>query len=165
MSFKKLALVLALAIPAMQQPVLAQQSSKPGLTQRLTELLSPSKEEELIEPDLAFTANLTVASPNKLVAELKPAPGYYLYRDKIRFAVKDAKDVTIKSVTLPDGKPKKDPTFGTTQVYLQPIRAEILLDRPAGARKVTLTASYQGCHEKTGVCYPPLSKDLTVALP
>lgn len=162
MNLKKLMLLVVVAVPAVQYSAFAQQ---PSLTQRLSELLSPSKEDELLEPDRAFTADLTVAAPDKLIAELKPASGYYLYKERISFAVKDAKGVTIKSVSLPEGKPKKDPTFGTTPVYFQPVRAEILLERPAGARKLTLTASYQGCHEKTGVCYPPITKNLTVALP
>lgn len=146
-------------------PAHAQQSTSPGLKQRLSELLSQSREEELIEPDLAFSVKMRVAGPNLLAAELIPARGYYMYRDKVKFVVKEGPGVSIKSVSLPKGTPRKDPTFGTTETWSTPVQAEITLERPAGARSVTLTAFYQGCHEKTGVCYPPLSKDLVVALP
>jgi len=158
-------LPLALASVLVTQSAIAQQASKPGLAQRLQELLSAPAEDELLEPERAFGVTVRVASPSLLVAELAPAPGYYLYRDRIRFALKDAPGVVIESVTLPKGKVKKDPTFGATEIYAAPVRAEIALLRPPGARKITLLAAYQGCHEKTGVCYPPQEKALAIALP
>lgn len=158
------ALVLA-GLTTLAVPAAAQQSSNPSLKQRLAELLASSPEDELIEPDRAFSVKLRVAGPNQLAAELIPARGYYMYRDKVKFVVKEGKGVSIKSVSLPKGTPRKDPTFGTTETWSTPVQADILLERPAGARSITLTASYQGCHEKTGVCYPPISKDVVVALP
>lgn len=145
--------------------VFAQQSSNPGLVQRLSELLSSSAEDELLEPERAFSVVLQAAGPDRLVAELKPAPGYYLYKERIRFALKDAPGVTIHSVDLPKGTVRKDPTFGTTETYASPIQAVVRLQRPDGPRRITVSASYQGCHEKTGVCYPPMSKDIVLGLP
>jgi thiol:disulfide interchange protein len=166
MSIKKISLaILSVALAAGLPPAFAQQSSSPSLSQRLSGLLSGSREDELIEPELAFGATAAVVAPDVVAVDLAPAPGYYLYKDKIGFALKDAKGVRISLVTLPEGTEKKDPTFGTTQTYGKPVRAEIALERTPGARSVTLRASYQGCHEKTGVCYPPMSKDLVLALP
>lgn len=167
MSFNKILFASLLAAFAAGAPVSvpAQQSATPSLSQRLGELLSPSAEDELIEPDLAFTAKASAVSASMLAVELVPAPGYYLYRNRIHFALKDAKGVKIKAVKLPKGTPKKDPTFGTTETYSVPVRADLTLERSPGVRSVTLTASYQGCHEKTGVCYPPMTKELVVALP
>lgn len=163
-SFRK-AIPVALAAILAAQASLAEPLPKPSLAQRLQDLLSPSAEDELLEPERAFGVTAQVVSPTLLVAELAPAPGYYLYRDRIRFALKDASGVTIKSVTLPKGMIKKDPTFGTTEIYKTPVRAEIALQRGQGARSITLLANYQGCHEKTGVCYPPQEKSLPLALP
>lgn len=161
---QRLALTLLLAASASQQAGLAQQSSVPGVPKRLADLLQP-KQDQLLEPEQAFRIKTTFKNPATLTAELIPADGYYLYRSRIRFAVKNANSVAIEAVRLPAGKVKNDPTFGTTEVYEQAVLAEIALQRAPQAGRFTLVASYQGCHEKTGVCYPPVTTELNLALP
>jgi len=143
----------------------AQQSAAPGAQKGLGALFASSKEDELMEPDLAFQIKVTAKGANAVVAELLPAKGYYLYKDKIRFSLKNANGVAINAVKLPPGEMKTDQTFGKTEVYKRPIVAEIVLDRSPKANSITLAASYQGCHEKLGVCYPPIEKTVSVALP
>lgn len=131
----------------------------------LASLFSSAKEEELLEPDLAFKLAVTVKGPSLLLAEVIPAKGYYVYKDKIRFALKDASGVSIQSVRMPTGEVKVDQIFGKTEVFRRTVPVELALQRSAGKKNVTLVASYQGCHEKAGVCYPPIDKAVTVALP
>ena len=119
----------------------------------------------MLEPEQAFRLKTSFRNPTTLVAELIPASGYYLYRNRIRFAVKDSNGVAIQAVRLPAGKVKNDPTFGTTEVYEQAVPAEIALERAPTASRFTLVASWQGCHEKTGVCYPPANAELKLVLP
>ncbi|QAU33326.1 protein-disulfide reductase DsbD N-terminal domain-containing protein [Janthinobacterium sp. 17J80-10] len=147
------------------QPAYAQQSSAPNLQKGLGSLFSSPKEEDLLEPDKAFTIKTSFKGPATLVAVLTPANGYYMYKDKIRFTLKDAPGVVIKSVKLPPGEVKNDPTFGRTETYKQPVQAEITLERAPSAKNFTLVAGYQGCHEKLGVCYPPIEKTLKLHLP
>lgn len=158
---------LLLALVALGTPpmALAQQSSSPSAQKGIGGLFSSPKEEELLEPDKAFTIKTSFKGPVTLVAVLTPANGYYLYRDRIRFALKDAPGVAIKSVKLPAGTVKNDPTFGRTETYNQPVQAEITLERAPNAKSLTLVAGYQGCHEKLGVCYPPIDKALKLNLP
>jgi len=159
-----LAMLLAPGLQALGQ---TQQSPAPGLSQRLSGLLQP-KQDQLLEPEQAFRLRVTAKTPTVLTAELIPADGYYLYKNRIHFTLEKSPGVAIVAVKLPLGKSKKDLTFGTTEVYLQPVQAEIMLDRQANASRassVRLAASYQGCHEKTGVCYPPVHTELTLALP
>lgn len=144
---------------------LAQQSIAADVQKRLGGLFSSSKEEELLEPDKAFQLKVTVSSPTTLIAELIPAPGYYLYRDRIRFALKNTKGIAIRAVKLPAGKVKNDPTFGRMETYERPTQTEITLDRAPSAKSLTLVAGYQGCNEKTGVCYPPMDKEISLTLP
>lgn len=144
---------------------LAEQSVAAGIKNRLSGLFSTQQEEALLEPDQAFKLKLAVSGPNTVIAELIPAPGYYLYRNRIRFAVKNSRGVMIKAVSLPTGKVKNDPTFGRTETYEKPIQAEITLDRAPNAKNLTLVAAYQGCNEKTGVCYPPMDKEVNLTLP
>ena len=154
------------AIPFAVHPYsLAEQSLAAGIKNRLSGLFSNQQEEALLEADQAFKLKMAATGPTTVIAELIPAPGYYLYRDRIRFAAKKSPGVMIKAVNLPAGKVKVDPTFGRTETYEKPIQAEITLNRAPIAKNLTMGASYQGCNEKTGVCYPPIDKEVTLALP
>lgn len=154
----------ALLTLGLQLCLLAPASAQPA-ADRIAGLFSASKEEELIEPDLAFKLHVTVAGPSALTAEVIPAKGYYLYRDKLRFALKNSNGVGIEAVRVPAGVPKNDQLFGKTEVYRQPVPVQIALTRSPGKKNVTLVASYQGCHEKLGVCYPPIEKSVNLVLP
>ena len=142
----------------------AQQSATSGMQKGLAGLFSSTKEDELIEPDQAFQMKVSVKGPNTLVAELLPAKGYYLYREKIRFTIKDTSGVAINAVKLPTGEMKTDQIFGRTEVYRRAVPVEIALNRTPMANRITLVASYQGCHEKLGVCYPPIDKTVSIVL-
>jgi thiol:disulfide interchange protein DsbD len=159
-------LLLAIFACGLFQTAFAQQSTSPNAQKGLGSLFSSTpKEEELLEPDKAFTIRTTFKGPATLLAVLTPANGYYMYKDRIRFALKDAPGVTIKSIKLPPGEVKQDPTFGKTETYKQPVQAEITLERTPKAKGFTLAAGYQGCHEKLGVCYPPVEKNIKLVLP
>ena len=60
--------------------------------------------------------------------------------------------------TAPSGEMKNDPYFGLIEVYKSPVVAEIVLERAPKGKALTLYASYQGCNEKLGICYPPIEK-------
>lgn len=121
----------------------------------------------LLEPDKAFQIQVRAGNADTLVATLTPAPQYYLYRDRISFAVVQPPDIAISGVKLPAGKPKADPTFGTVQVFHSPVDAVIALQHSGSSseREVHLRASYQGCNEPLGVCYAPTEKTVVIALP
>lgn len=149
----------------MHQTGFAQQASASAIQQKLSTLFTSKDESELLEPEQAFQLKMAFKGATILSTELLPAKGYYLYKDRIRFAIKDANGVLIKAVKLPAGEFKNDPTFGKMEVYKQAVHAEITLERVSKVRNLTLVASYQGCHEKTGVCYPPINKTLNLVLP
>lgn len=122
---------------------------------------------ELLPPEEAFQISVEARDADTLVATLTPAKDYYLYRSRIAFRVEDSPGITIASTSLPPGKLKDDPTFGKEEVYYEPIEAIIALNRPAdggGPQSLNLHASYQGCNDPTGVCYPPIESILTVQL-
>jgi len=139
-----------------------------GLFKSITGLFDGSSSEPgLLPPEKAFQISVVARDFNTLVATLTPAKGYYLYRSRIAFSLPDSPDITIASTSLPSGKLKDDPTFGEEEVYYEPVEAVIALDRPADSaarQSLTLFASYQGCNDPSGVCYPPIEKTLTVPL-
>ena len=126
--------------------------------------LGGSKQPSFLPPDQAFSLQATVRDAHTVLANLNVTPGYYLYRDKIRFEIKDDK-VKIQAVKLPRGEMKQDPSFGMTEVFHRSIQVEITLNRPDGAATgITLDAVYMGCSEE-GLCYPPINKTVRLDLP
>ncbi len=91
-------------------------------------------------------------------------PDTYLYRDKLAYVVKSPADVKVASVDTPAGDVKDDPSFGRTEVYHKDFTASVTLSRAlAAGEKLVLEATWQGCNEAVGICYPPISRDFTLA--
>ena len=121
--------------------------------------------QELLEPDQAFALSLRVRDAETLEASWKIAKGYYMYRDKFKFESLDPA-LVLKPAVIPAGKKKADPTFGVVETYINAVTIRLPIEkRTNGAQTVKLRISAQGCNEPVGVCYPPLVKDLSVALP
>lgn len=174
-------LVLALAwLPGVSS---AQFSEMPAESTGITESVSASSDsgilgpmrswfggensdQELLPPDEAFKVSVRARDADTLVATLTAADGYYLYRDRIAFALQASSSAAIKNVALPQGKLKDDPTFGHVEVYYGSVQIPITLNRLSGSISdpLILQASYQGCNDPTGVCYPPINKTLSVVL-
>ena len=139
-------------------------SSGSGAKSSLLKLLGGGGQDEFLPADQAFMLAVKAIDGNTLLANFTVADNYYLYRDKIKFSLKDGNGVRIDAVTLPQGDIKTDPNFGKTEVYHKSFQAIIKLKRDGdGAQPVSLAASYQGCSEK-GVCYPPVQKTFALTL-
>jgi thiol:disulfide interchange protein DsbD len=159
--------VLGTAAVAAQTRSTPAQSTPPGAGGSLDVLRSPAPavappQPELLLPDEAFRIQMHARDVNTIVAVLTPAPGYYLYRDRINFKLVDAPGLSITRVVLPPGKDKDDPTFGPSQVFYETVEAVITL-AAAATGPLAVRAGYQGCNEPVGVCYPPIEKTLTVS--
>jgi thiol:disulfide interchange protein len=128
-------------------------------------MLQPSFAESPLPPDDAFKFKVSFKDKNTLIAELAPANNHYLYKDKVRFAVKNPSDVLIKEIHLPPGEVKNDQFFGAMEIYKKPVLVAITLTRAPKAKGFTLLATYQGCNEKLGVCYPPIKKTVEMRFP
>ena len=123
-------------------------------------------EDEVLEPDQAFQFSMDIADPNTLVAYWQIAPDHYMYRGKISFDLPDGQTVQLGQVNLPAGEKKHDEFFGEIEVYHDQITAKIPLIRTSlEPTTLKLTTTYQGCAEKTGICYPPIKKTLDFNLP
>ncbi|MEJ6591343.1 MAG: protein-disulfide reductase DsbD family protein [SAR86 cluster bacterium] len=95
--------------------------------------------------DQAF--QFTALSVNEqLLLRWQIAPGYYLYRDRLRLV----QDGVAVQVVLPEGVEKLDETFGLVRVYHGTLELAVPLNAASGPVQV----EYQGCAE-AGLCYPP----------
>ena len=120
---------------------------------------------EPLQPEQAFKFSLRAADARTLEATWHIAPGYYLYREKFKFAptaAPAAGKVKLGTPQFPPGKVKDDEFFGKVETYRDEVK--IMLPIEAGdATSVTLTGTAQGCAD-IGVCYPPLDQQATAQL-
>src|SRR5690606_4122249 len=65
---------------------------------------------------------------------------------------------------LPPGKRHVDEFFGEVETYRQHLAAVLTGAAADGERSLSLEVKYQGCAD-LGICYPPQTRTLTVALP
>ena len=117
--------------------------------------------DELLPPEQAFPFSAELVAEDVIVARWDTVEDYYLYKDRFDFEVAGDENA-ITGFELPEGDVIDDPNFGRMEVYHEPVEVYIQLERPAG-ESLTFTAHYQGCNEKTGVCYPPLTSDFSLA--
>lgn len=123
-----------------------------------------TKEDEFLSPDVAFQLDLAAKDANNLTANFKIVPGYYLYKQRIKFVIKDAATGKIDAIDLPTGDIKDDPNFGKQEVYHHDFAANIKLASANNPTKnLTIQATYQGCSEK-GLCYAPQTKTFNLGL-
>ena len=122
-------------------------------------------DDEFLDPDIAFQADVIVESPTSLLVRWTIAEDYYLYRDKLSVQLSDSEGVTASAAEIPEGEVKHDEFFGDVQVFHNEVLARVPLTRSsADATEINVTLGYQGCAE-AGICYPPIKKQLAVTLP
>lgn len=120
---------------------------------------------DLLPADQAFRFFAEAPSGDTLRLSWQIAPGYYLYREKFRIALRDSEGVALGGYAFPRGEPKTDEEFGAVEVFHGEVAVDIPLVRTdGGPRTITLEAGFQGCAER-GVCYPPMAKTVELALP
>ncbi len=119
---------------------------------------------QFLPANQAFALQVTLREAHTLQASFTVTPGYYMYREKIKFTVSDHSPVKILAVNLPKGEMKQDPSFGNIEIFHHSFQAEITLDRPLAATDLVLNATYMGCSDQ-GLCYPPINNSLKLALP
>jgi len=120
--------------------------------------------EEFLDPAVAFKPAVRALDGQTLEISYEIAKGYYLYRDKFRFAV-DGESTTLGAPVFPKGKEKDDENFGKVEVYYKTVAIRVPVERSSsGPLPLTLKLSSQGCAD-AGICYPPQSQTLAVELP
>ncbi len=121
------------------------------------------KTAEPVDPALAFSVKVRISGPQQVSLDFSIRPDYYLYRERISVALKDAPAWRIKNTQFPPTTIKEDKIFGRSPVYTQSFSVPIQLEGKSGS-PVSLLVHYQGCFEPLGVCYPPATTTLKVAL-
>ncbi|SBT05798.1 Thiol:disulfide interchange protein DsbD [Candidatus Accumulibacter aalborgensis] len=120
--------------------------------------------EEFLDPALAFQPTARAVDGQHIEVRFAIARGYYLYRDKFRFAAEPA-TIALGTPALPPGKEKRDDTFGKVEVYYHSVTVVLPVERnSSGPLPLTLKITSQGCAD-AGICYPPQQQRLSLQLP
>ncbi len=118
--------------------------------------------DELLEPDKAFRFSARALDAATIEVHYAIADGYYLYRERFRFAAEPA-SVTLGQPRFPKGQIHEDKFFGRQETYRKEVRIRLPVEA-AGAERLKLQVTSQGCAD-LGVCYVPQvqSADLHLA--
>jgi thiol:disulfide interchange protein DsbD len=114
-----------------------------------------------LPPEQAFRFSARAIDPTTIEARFDVVDGYYLYRDKLSFAVDP---VPATKMELPPGKAKHDDFFGDVLTYRGVVVVRIPLARAAAGQTLTVHAQSQGCAD-IGICYPPTAQRLRLVIP
>ncbi len=163
-----LKLPAAVAAPAplasASEPSASASSAAPSALDRLRSLGGDSGMPKLLPPDEAFQVTAAMPDAQTVKLDYTPTANTYLYRDKLAFVVQSPADVKVTHTDTPAGDVKEDPNFGRTEVYHRGFSARLTLSRAlAAGEKLVLEATWQGCNEAVGVCYPPIKRDFSLA--
>ena len=115
---------------------------------------------ELLEPEKAFRLAARLAARDAIEVRYVIAPGYYMYRDKFRFAPEPV-EAKLAQPELPPGKTKRDEFFGEVETYRSEVTIRVPLE--SGSPLSALIATSQGCAD-AGVCYLPQEQKVDLRL-
>ncbi|PID34329.1 MAG: thiol:disulfide interchange protein, partial [Thiotrichales bacterium] len=116
-----------------------------------------------LSPDEALRFSLEATDKGTLRAHWNILPGHQLYRNKISFSVTKPDNTQLGEIQFPEGQLVNDEFFGEIEVYDQNTDIVIPLLTP-DIEELTVQAQYQGCSNNAGVCYPPVTKEITLSL-
>jgi len=120
--------------------------------------------DDLLDADQAFRLQASAPDRENLRLAWDIAAGYYLYRHRFEFNAA-TEGVELDEPAIPPGERHRDEFFGDVETYRGKVAVTVPVTTvPAGLDAVDVRVSYQGCAD-LGVCYPPIHKTVSVALP
>jgi len=118
--------------------------------------------DEPLGPDVAFILN-TKSKNGHVIASWEIADGHYLYRDKTNIIPVNPDNISTGAIKRDEGELKHDEFFGDIYVYHHQASASLpITGSKDGARTASFKVKYQGCSEIHGICYPPITKTISV---
>ena len=132
---------------------------------QITGLGLSTPKDDFVDVVVAFKVSAEATAADRIEVDFVVLKGYYLYRNKMKFAVDAGQPAALGAPDLPTGETKEDEYFGKQEVYHHDVVARIPVSRSSkDACTLPLKVTYQGCAE-AGLCYAPQTKTFQVALP
>jgi thioredoxin:protein disulfide reductase len=117
------------------------------------------KSQELLEPEKAFRFSAR-ALDGAVEVRFAIADGYYMYRERFRFAAEGNPGVRLGRPEFPSGTRHRDEFFGEMETYRKQVR---ILIPAEGQGRFDLKVTSQGCAD-VGVCYVPMESQASLQL-
>ncbi len=119
-------------------------------------------DDDILEPDQAFQLK-TWSENGRVFAEWQIADGHYMYRDKTKILPADSATITTSNFVIDKGDFKQDEFFGDIYVFHNQAKASIAVNNAQdGIKNASFKVKYQGCSEISGICYPPITKTISL---
>jgi thiol:disulfide interchange protein DsbD len=120
--------------------------------------------DDLLEPEKAFQFSARALDYRSIEVRFAIADGYYMYRDKFKFALAAGSEAKLGAPQLPAGIRKKDEFYGEVETYRKEVRIRIPVERDVtAAQTLELDVTSQGCAD-IGVCYVPMDSKARLRL-
>ncbi len=116
---------------------------------------------DLLAPEKAFRFSARPLDASSIEVSFAIAEGYYMYRDKFRFALEGESGGRLGAAEVPRGIAYKDEFFGEVEVFRKQVRIRVPVE--SAARTLQLAVTSQGCAD-VGVCYVPMESRATLQL-
>jgi thiol:disulfide interchange protein DsbD len=124
--------------------------------------LSLDAPRELLDAQEAFRVSARALGGREVELEFRIADGYYLYRDRLRFAAGSGKP--LAGIEIPRGEIRQDAFFGRTETFRDRVRIRVTVPPGEAAKEsVTLKVTSQGCADAK-VCYAPFEQTVSVRM-
>jgi thioredoxin:protein disulfide reductase len=124
---------------------------------------SHSGSDDFLPAEQAFRFAASAEGSDRVRLEWQVTNHYYLYRARIKVTTPST-SVQLGAPQFPPGDVKQDEYFGKQEVYHHDFAAILPVARSSGGTlELPLQVTYQGCAE-AGLCYPPITKSVTVTL-
>jgi len=117
--------------------------------------------DNLLEPEKAFRMSVSALDAGTVEVNFAIADGYYMYRDRFRFAVDPGSKARLGAPQFPPGIRKKDEFFGEVETYRKQVVIRLPVENAEGPLHLNVTS--QGCAD-AGVCYIPMDGKATIQL-
>jgi len=148
-----------LNLPAAQTATAESSSSFSSLSALNNFLKQDSEQPELLDAEDAFAFSHSINDNGQLELNWKVAQDYHLYQDKLKTSVVNG-DATLGQINLPQAELIDDELFGKTMVYHGAFSGTLPIKSITG--NATVQIEYQGCSAASGVCYPPVKKQIQI---
>jgi len=116
---------------------------------------------DLLEPEKAFRISTRALDANAVEVSFAIAEGYYMYRERFKFAADLGSKAKLGAAQFPPGIRKKDEFFGQVETYRKQVVIRLPVESADGSLQLTVTS--QGCAD-AGVCYIPMESKATIRL-
>ena len=126
----------------------------------LAQLKLGGSTDDLLPPEKAFRFSARSLDSNAVEVRFDIADGYYLYRQRLRFAAEGNAAVRLGTPELPQGEKHHDQFFGEMETYRRSLLVRIPVE---GSGAFDLKVTSQGCAD-VGVCYVPMESNAHLTL-